>query len=57
MQVTELDPNAMQSRIDELAAACHKMLKARPSDEVAKKLQSEVDAFKAQLPLLQEVRT
>jgi hypothetical protein len=35
----------------------YKMLKVRPSDEVVKKLSTDLEAFKIQLPLLQEVRS
>ena len=55
MQVRDLDPNTIQARVDETNRLNYKMTKARPQDAVAAALKAELDSFKEQLPLLQEV--
>jgi hypothetical protein len=55
VQVQKLDPNAIQLRMDETNRLNYKMVKARPQDPVAAALKAELDSFKEQLPLLQEV--
>lgn len=56
MQVAALDPGQIQARVDDATRDVHKMVKVHPLDGVVKKLAAELDAFKLQLPLLQEVR-
>lgn len=55
MQVRDLDPNTIQARVDETHRLNYKMTKSRPQDAVAATLKVELDSFKEQLPLLQEV--
>lgn len=55
VQVRDLDPNTIQARVDESNRLNYKMVKAKPQDAVAAALKAELDSFKEQLPLLQEV--
>ena len=55
MQVSELDPVEVQSKVDDVVRENYKMGKAQPLDAVVKALTASLDAFKVQLPLLQEV--
>lgn len=55
MQVRDLDPNTIQARLDDTNRLNYKMIKARPQDAVAAALKAELDSFKEQLPLVQEV--
>lgn len=55
LQVRDLDPNAIQTRVDETHRLNYKMVKSKPQDAVAGALKAELDAFKEQMPLLQEV--
>jgi hypothetical protein len=54
-QVAGLDPNTIQARVDETHRQNYKQVKARPTDAVTAALKADLDAFKEQLPLLQEV--
>lgn len=56
VQVGDLDPNGIQSAVDEANRHNYKMLKTRANDGVVKALKVDLDDFKEQLPLLQEVR-
>lgn len=53
--MSELDPNSIQSAVDEANRHNYKMLKSRANDDVVKALKADLDDFKEQLPLLQEV--
>lgn len=55
VQVSDLDPNDVQAAVDEAHRHNYKMLKSRPNDDVVQALKSDLDNFKEQLPLLQEV--
>lgn len=56
VQVGDLDPNGIQSAVDEANRHNYKMLKTRANDTVVKALKVDLDDFNEQLPLLQEVR-
>lgn len=45
----------VQSKVDDVVRENYKMGKAQPLDAVVKALTASLDAFKVQLPLLQEV--
>ncbi|GLC41774.1 hypothetical protein PLESTM_001238200 [Pleodorina starrii] len=51
----ELDPEAIQAKVDELARNNYKALKARKEDPVSGRLKSQLEEFSSVLPLLQEV--
>jgi hypothetical protein len=56
LQVGALDSAAVQAAVDDAAAQAHKLAKARPGDAVVAQLKGEVESFKGEVPLLQEVR-
>ncbi|GIL57271.1 hypothetical protein Vafri_12526 [Volvox africanus] len=51
----ELDPEAVQTKVDELARNNYRALKARKEDPVAGRLKAQLEEFQSVLPLLQEV--
>ena len=57
VQVAELSPEAVQSRVDDVHGTVHKLGKALPEDAVVARLKRTLEAFKEQLPLLTEART
>ncbi|GFH07744.1 dynein heavy chain, partial [Haematococcus lacustris] len=50
----ELDPQAVQAKVDELVKANYKMLKSRKDDAVVTRLKRELDEFKQKMPLIAE---
>ncbi|PNH03664.1 Dynein heavy chain 7, axonemal [Tetrabaena socialis] len=52
---SDLDPDVVQTKVDEFVRTNYKALKARKEDPVALRLKKQLDDFAGVLPLLQEV--
>ncbi|CAG9466170.1 unnamed protein product [Pedinophyceae sp. YPF-701] len=50
-----LDPEAIQTKVDEALKSNYKMLKMRKDDEVCVRTKKEIEAFKVYVPLLTEL--
>lgn len=51
-RASTLDPEAIQTKVDEMSKANYKMIKARKDDPVCARLKSQIDGFKECIPML-----